>query len=66
MASQATIGGERAATSGQPQSRERTEDDIGKRGQTVQDQREGADMENLLRELAKNVILTAHRPKQAS
>src|SRR3546814_11020851 len=43
---------------------EGTEDDLGQGLKIVQDQRESADIENLLQELRDNIVLAAERPEQ--
>src|SRR3546814_5641104 len=55
---------DRAAASGQAESGKTAEYDVGQRRKTVQYQREGTDIENLLEELADDIVLTAERPEQ--
>src|SRR3546814_10754625 len=57
---------DRAAACGQTEPGEASEYDVGQRRKTVQDQRERADIENLLEEFSDNIVLTAERPKEAS
>src|SRR3546814_18834767 len=55
---------DRAAASGQTEPGEGTEDDLGRGLKIVQDQRESADIENLLQELRDNIVLAAERTEQ--
>src|SRR3546814_19725027 len=59
------IGGRhRAATGGEAGLRERAEDDVGERGEAVQDERERADIEHFPDQAAEHIVLAAHRPEQ--
>jgi hypothetical protein len=44
---------------------ERPEDDVGERREAVQDQREDADIEDLLEEAADDIVLAAQRPEES-
>src|SRR3546814_4229085 len=54
-----------AATCGQAGLRERAEDDVGKHREAVQDERERADVEDLLEEAADHIVVAAHRPEES-
>src|SRR3546814_16233535 len=52
---------DRAAACGQTEPGEASEYDVGQRRKTVQDQRERADLENLLEDFSDNIVLNAER-----
>ena len=62
---QQIVGGDRAAAGGEPEPGERAEDDVGEGREAAQDEREDADIEDLLEEPADDIVLAAHRPEQA-
>src|SRR3546814_12288313 len=43
----------------------RAEDDVGKHREAVQDERERADVEDLLEEAADHIVVAAHRPEES-
>jgi hypothetical protein len=57
--------GHAAATGSEAGLRERAEDDVGKRREAVQDERERADIEDLLEEAADHIVVAAHRPEKS-
>jgi hypothetical protein len=58
------VGTHRPAAGGEAEAGERAEDDFGQRREVAEDQREGADIEDLLEEPADDVVVAAHRPEQ--
>ena len=55
----------RPAAGGQPEPRERLEDDVRQGREIAENQGERPDVEDLLEEAADEVVLAAHRPEQA-
>src|ERR1700690_3257876 len=62
---QQVVGGHPTTAGLDAEPRERTEDDLSERVEPAEDQRERADIEDLLKEATDDIVLAAKRPEQA-